>query len=80
MENSKKPLYDTSIEFDISILPKYVQDIIKALEKASDEGDWMSYDCEFDCLEPQLKTLVITNKLSQEDFDTLERKYGWYCD
>lgn len=75
-----RPLYDKSINYDISNLPVNVKEIIKNLEKASEVNDFITYNAEFSLLESQLKSLIIAGRLSERDFKILGRKYGWYCD
>lgn len=75
-----RPMYDKSIEYDISSLPNNVKEIIKNLEEASEIDDFITYNAEFSLLESQLKSLIIAGKLSEKDFRILGKKYGWYCD
>ena len=49
-----KPLYDYSINYDVSHLPNELKEIIKELESYDKIGDWFSYDMKF----PQLDIIA----------------------
>lgn len=71
-----KPLYNHSIEFDISNLPKYIIETIKELEQYDKIGDWVSYDMKFDELEVYAKSFLNNNKISENDYNKILKKYG----
>ncbi len=75
-----KPLYDYSIEYDYSHLPKILIDIIKELEKFDKEGDWLSYDMKFPQLDVYAKSYWRNNRISEYDYKTLLKKYGGIYD
>lgn len=75
-----KPLYDYSIEYDYSHLPKILIDIIKELEKFDKEGDWLSYDMKFSQLDVCAKSYWRNNRISEYDYKTLLKKYGGIYD
>ena len=86
MKNNKdpfktvKPLYDYNIEYDISKLPKTLQEIINELEKYDKEGDWFNYDIKFDMLEIEAKSYLLRNHITEGDYKTLLKKYGGLYD
>ncbi len=71
-----KPLFDRSIKFDISHLPKDIIELIKLLEEYDKVGDWFNYDIKFDELEITAKSYVISNTISESDYNTILYKYG----
>lgn len=83
-KNSKfytdKPLYDHNIDYDVSHLPKLLQEIIKELEKYDAEGDWFNYDLKFPELDITAKSYLINNRISEYDYKTLLKKYGGIYD
>lgn len=86
MKNSKdpfknvKPLYVYNIEYDISKLPKTLQEIITELEKYDKESDWFNYDIKFDMLEIEAKSYLRSNHITERDYENLLNKYGWLYD
>jgi len=77
---SDKPLYDYSIEYDISNLPTYLKDIIQELEAYDLVDDWVSYDCKFDLLDVKAKEYWRNNKITEQDYKTIIKKYGGIYD
>lgn len=75
--NEKKKLYNDKIEYDVSTLPKKLQEIIKQMEELSDKGDDFNYDIIFDYFEIEAKGYVRHGILSFSDYNLLLRKYGW---
>lgn len=75
-----KPLYDYSIEYDTSKLPKELQEIISELESFDKEGDWFSYDMKFPQLDVYAKAYWRHNIISEYDYKTLLKKYGGIYD
>lgn len=86
MKNSKdpfknvKPLYVYNIEYDISKLPKTLQEIITELEKYDKESDWFNYDIKFDMQEIEAKSYLRSNHITERDYENLLNKYGWLYD
>ncbi len=71
-----KPLFDHSVNFDISHLPKDIIELIELLEEYDKVGDWFNYDIKFDELEITAKSYVISNTISESDYNTILYKYG----
>lgn len=86
MENKKdpfktdKPLYDYNIEYDITKLPRDLQEIIKELEVFDKDGDWFSYDMKFPELDINAKSYWRIGKITEYDYKTLLKKYGGIYD
>lgn len=86
MDNKKdpfktdKPLYDKEIKYDVTKLPKELQDYIKELEEYDKDGDWFNYDIKFDEFEMIAKGYRRRNIISDYDYKTLLAKYGWLYD
>ena len=73
--------YDESIEVDLSKYKtksslKYLEQIIEALEKFDKENDYASFANYQDGLESELKSLLLVNKIDEELFNILMKKYG----
>lgn len=77
---SEEPLYDYSIEYDISHLPSSLQELIKELEEFDKTGDWVSYDAKFSGLDVEAKSYWRHNIISEYDYKTILKKYGWIYD
>ena len=75
-----KPLYDYNIEYDITHLPKILQDIIIELEKFDKDGDWFSYDMKFPELDINEKSYWRSGIITEYDYKTLLKKYGGIYD
>ncbi|MBE6156069.1 MAG: hypothetical protein E7164_04900 [Firmicutes bacterium] len=75
-----KPLYDYSIDYDISHLPKLLQDMIKELEAFDKDGDWFSYDMKFPEFDIFAKSCWRERKITEYDYKILLRKYGGIYD
>ena len=71
-----KPLFDHNVNFDISHLPKDIIELIELLEEYDKVGDWFNYDIKFDELEITAKSYVISNTISESDYNTILYKYG----
>ncbi len=86
MENKKdpfktdKPLYDYSIEYDYSSLPKCLIELIKELEGYDKEGDWFNYDIKFSILDVEAKSYLINGVINEYDYKTILEKYGGLYD
>lgn len=75
-----EPLYDYSIEYDYSHLPKDLIEIIKELEKYDKSGDWFNYDIKFGDLDIDAKSYWRIGRITEYDYKTLLKKYGWIYD
>jgi len=75
-----KPLYDHSINYNTSHLPKTLQDIIIELDNYDKVGDWFNYDLKFEELDINAKSYLINEKISEYDYKTLLKKYGGIYD
>ena len=75
-----KPMYDHSIEFDTSSLPKYIIDAIAELERLEKEGDWLNYDIQFDILEIKARGYLRHKKIKEKDYKKIVAKYGGLYD
>ncbi len=77
---SDKPLYDYSIEYDITHIPKELQNLIKELEEYDKSGDWFNYDIKFAELDITAKSCWRNNIISEYDYKTILKKYGGLYD
>ena len=75
-----KPLYDYSIEYDISHLPKSLQELILELEEYDKDGDWFNYDIKFSILDIDAKSYWRNNRINEYDYKTILKKYGGIYD
>ena len=75
-----KPLYDYSIEYDISHLPRILLEMIKELEDYDKDGDWFNYDMKFPQLDVEAKSYWRNNRISEYDYKTILKKYGGIYD
>lgn len=75
-----KPLIDYRIEYDYSHLPKDLIEIIKELEEYDKDGDWFNYDMRFPILDINAKSYWRNNRITEYDYKTLLKKYGWIYD
>ena len=73
-----KPLYDYRIQYDYSHLPNSLQEYIKKLEEYDKLHDWFNYDIVFDMLEVDAKSYLIDKLITEEDYDMILKKYGWF--
>lgn len=77
---SDEPLYDYSIEYDITHLPQPLQELIKELEEIDKTGDWLTYDYKFQILDIDAKGYVRRNRINEFDYKQILKKYGWIYD
>lgn len=75
-----EPLYDYSIEYDISHLPQILRELIQELEDLDKEGDWFNYDLKFPILDIEAKSCWRNNIISEYDYKTILKKYGGIYD
>ncbi len=76
----KKELYDHSIKYDTSHLPKFLQEEIKLLETYDKNNDFINYDALSSAMEGHLKNYLLNKKITERDFKIMMRKYGGYVD
>lgn len=77
---NKKHLYDESINYDETNLPKPLKDYIKELKEFDKKRDWLSYDLKFDEFEMVLRMYLRASKINEADYKVLTAKYGWLYD
>ena len=75
-----KPLYDYSIKYDITSLPKDLKEIIKEMEEYDKQGDWFNYDMKFPLLDVTAKSYWRNNIITEYDYKTILKKYGGIYD
>lgn len=83
MENCKcdKEYINKLIDNNIVIkeeIPNKIITIISNLEECNKCGNWIDYQMYEDELETDLKNLIINNKISENLFNKLMKKYGRY--
>ncbi len=72
--------YDYRIECNTENFPRHLKEDIKELESYGQTDDWIMYESLFETLEATAKTCLRHNQITEKEFNTLMRKYGWYCD
>ncbi len=77
---NKKHLYDETIKYDETNLPKELKEYIKLLKEYDKKKDWLSYDLKFDEFEMRLGAYLRAGKISDYDYKKLIAKYGWLYD
>ena len=75
-----KPLYDYSIEYDISKLPNELKEMIEKLEEYDKEGNWFDYDILFDDLEITAKSYCRNRIIEEYNYKIILSKYGFLYD
>lgn len=73
-------LIDESIEFNISKLPKMLQDMIKELEEYEKNNDSIKYELYFEVVESVAKSFLLNHLITEKDFKIIEKKYGGLYD
>lgn len=73
--------YDENINADLTKYKsksslKYLIEIIESLNKFDDDNDYASYSNYLDGLEAELKSLLLENKIDEDLFNILMKKYG----
>ena len=63
------------IDLDISKLPKLLQNTIMEMEKYDEENEWAMYDGLSGGLESFAKSALLENKISDEQYDLIIKKY-----
>lgn len=77
---NRKHLYDETVEYDESNLPKELKEYIKELKEFDEKKDWLSYDLKFDEFEVIISLCLVNGKVSEYDYKKLIAKYGWLYD
>ena len=77
---NKKHLYDETVEYDESHLPKELKNYIAELKKYDEVKDWLSYDLKFDEFEMRTRAYLRENKITEYDYKKIIAKYGWLYD
>ena len=77
---NRKHLYDETIEYDESKLPKKLKEYIHELHEFDKTKDWLSYDLKFDEFEMVLREYLRHNEISMYDYKKICAKYGWLYD
>ena len=77
---NKKHLYDETIKYDETNLPKELKEYIKLLKEYDKKKDWLSYDLKFDEFEMRIGAYLRVGKVSDYDYKKLIAKYGWLYD
>ena len=77
---NKKHLYDETVEYDESNLPKELKNYISELKEYDKKKDWLSYDLKFDEFEMRIRVYLRENLVSEYDYKKLIAKYGWLYD
>lgn len=67
---------DDSIVFDEESLPNDIKEDIKSLKKYDKDNDFIMYDACYEGIETGAKNLLISGRITKEQYDGIERKYG----
>ena len=73
---SKWNFTDDSIVFDEESFPSGMKERIKELEKYDKENNFIMYDACYEGIETGAKNLLIAGRITKEQYDGIERKYG----
>ena len=73
---SERNFIDDSIVFDEESLPNDIKEDIKSLKKYDKDNDFIMYDACYEGIETGAKNLLISGKITQEQYRGIERKYG----
>ena len=73
---SKWNFIDDSIVFDEESLPNDIKEDIKSLKKYDKDNDFIMYDACYEGIETGAKNLLISGRITQEQYRGIERKYG----
>lgn len=77
---NKKHLYDETVKYDESNLPKELKEYIAELKEYDKNKDWLSYDLKFDEFEMRIRVYLRNNEIKEYDYKKLIAKYGWLYD
>lgn len=77
---NREHLYDETVDYDESNLPKGLKEYIKELKEFDKKKDWLSYDLKFDEFEMVIRNYLRHNKITMYDYKKLIAKYGWLYD
>lgn len=75
---SKWNFIDDSIVFDEESLPNDIKEDIKSLKKYDKENDFIMYNACYEGIETGAKNLLISGRITEEQYRGIERKYGGY--
>ncbi|HIU11929.1 MAG TPA: hypothetical protein IAB65_04420 [Candidatus Onthocola stercorigallinarum] len=75
---SKWNFIDDSIVFDEESLPNDIKEDIKSLKKYDKENDFIMYNACYEGIETGTKNLLISGRITEEQYRGIERKYGGY--
>ncbi len=75
---SKWNFIDDSIVFDEESLPSGMRERIKELEKYDKDNDFIMFDACYEGIETGAKNLLISGRITKEQYRGIERKYGGY--
>ena len=75
---SKWNFIDDSIVFDVESLPNDIKEDIKSLKKYDKENDFIMYNACYEGIETGAKNLLISGRITEEQYRGIERKYGGY--
>ena len=73
---SERNFIDDSIVFDEESLPNDIKEDIKSLKKYDKDNDFIMYDACYEGIETGAKNLLISGRITQEQYRGIERKYG----
>lgn len=76
----RKHLYDETVEYDESHLPKELKEYIALLKEYDKVKDWLSYDLKFDEFEVMLRGFLRNRMITEYDYKKICAKYGWLYD
>ena len=68
--------FDSSIIVDEENLPKILKEYIEELKRYAEEDNDISYALCFENFDAAIKGFVLNNKVSENDYKLLIRKYG----
>jgi len=71
-------LINPEIKIDKMKLPQMLQEIIKQLEEYEKENKWIMYEGTFEGLDTLAKSFLLKGKITEEQYETLLKKYGGY--
>lgn len=75
---SKWNFIDDSIVFDEESLPNDIKEDIKSLKKYDKDNDFIMYDACYEGIETGAKNLLISGRITKEQYRGIEKKYGGY--
>ena len=79
MQNEKEKIYvliDESVQVDIEKYPKDIRVLAEMLEEFAKKNEWIMFDSYADCLEATAKQCLITDMITEAEFDKVLARYG----